>query len=171
MIYSGGVDCCDVVERDVGEGRLAAAHVVEPGVGVASRALHDATPQRRGVAWRGSSTLGAIAVALLPKCPACWSAYAGLSSLLGLSFVVEEQYLLPLTCALLALALAALGLQARRQRRYGPWLLAACAALATLAGKFAFEHDGLMYTGIGSLLLASLWSSCRFSRRPQLKLA
>jgi hypothetical protein len=103
-------------------------------------------------------------VALLPKCPACWSAYAGLSSLFGLSFVVEQRYLLPLTCALLALALAALGLQARRQRRYGPWLLACSAALATISGKFAFDHDGLMYAGIGALLLASLWSSCRWSR-------
>lgn len=106
-------------------------------------------------------------MALLPKCPACWSAYAGLSSLLGLSFVVEPRYLLPLTVALLALALAALGLQARRQHRYGPWLLACSGALATVAGKFALDLEGLMYTGIGSLLLASLWSSCRWSWLPR----
>lgn len=105
---------------------------------------------------------GAIAVALLPKCPACWSAYAGLSSLLGLSFTLDERYLLPLTSALLALAIAALWLQARRGRGYGPWLLAGGAAGATLTGKFVLENDVLMYLGIALLLLASLWSSCRW---------
>lgn len=106
-------------------------------------------------------------MALLPKCPACWSAYAGLSSLLGMSFVVEQRYLLPLTCALLTLSLTALGVQARRQRRYGPWLLACSAAIATLTGKFALGDDSLMYAGIGGLLLASLWSSCRWSWLPR----
>jgi mercuric ion transport protein len=105
---------------------------------------------------------GAIAVALLPKCPACWSAYAGLSSLFGLSIALEERYLLPLTSALLALAVGALWLQARRGRGYGPWLLGCGAASATLGGKFALESDMLMYAGIGSLLLASVWSSCRW---------
>jgi mercuric ion transport protein len=105
---------------------------------------------------------GAIAVALLPKCPACWSAYAGLSSLLGLSFTLAEGYLLPLTSALLGLAVAALWLQARRGRGYGPWLLACGAAGATLVGKFALESDALLYAGIASLLLASVWSSCRW---------
>jgi len=153
LCYTGIVDCCDVAQRDAPEAVTGSA--------VAD--MHDATAMPRGAGWRSGSTLGAIAVALLPKCPACWSAYAGLSSLLGLSFVVEQRYLLPLTCALLALSLAALGLQARRQRRYGPWLLACAAAIATLTGKFALVHDGLMYAGIGSLLLASLWSSCRWS--------
>jgi mercuric ion transport protein len=106
--------------------------------------------------------LGAIAVALLPKCPACWSAYAGLSSLLGLSIALEERYLLPLSSALLALAVFALWLQARRGRGYGPWLLAQGAAGAILVGKFALENDVLMYAGIVSLLLASVWSSCRW---------
>jgi hypothetical protein len=119
-----------------------------------------------GSGWRrGGSVASAIAVALLPKCPACWSAYAGLSSLLGLSFVVEQRYLLPLTTLLLALALAALALQARRARSYGPLALAALAAATTLAGKFALESDVLLYSGLGSLLLASLWSSCRGAQR------
>ena len=173
VLYRDAVDCCDFVE-----GRVAERPVVE-GARVESRAdspraaLHHATldgagPSRTsrspGAGLRRGSTLGAVAVALLPKCPACWSAYAGLSSLLGLSFVVEQRYLLPLTAALLGLALAALGLQARRQRRYAPWLLACAAASATLAGKFAFDQDAILYTGIGGLLLASLWSSCRWSR-------
>jgi mercuric ion transport protein len=157
------VDCCDVAQREVLE------DATHSGGGEARDATPGSAARARsaGSGWRSSSTLGAIAVALLPKCPACWSAYAGLSSLLGLSFVVEECYLLPLTCALLTVSLAALGLQARRQRRYGPWLLACSAAIATLVGKFALMHDGLMYAGIGSLLLASLWSSCRWGWQPR----
>src|SRR6476620_5070620 len=86
LCYTGIVDCCDVAERDA----------PEAGTGSALADLHDATPglmtpghgtpgqaaMPRGAGWRSGSTLGAIAVALLPKCPACWSAYAGLSSLL-----------------------------------------------------------------------------------------
>ena len=121
------------------------------------------TPDTPGSRWRRAGTLGgAVAVALLPKCPACWSAYAGLSSLLGLSFVVESRYLFPLTSALLALAVAGLWVQARRGRGHGPWRLASAAAGATLLGKFGIESDTLMYAGLGSLLLASLWSSCRW---------
>jgi mercuric ion transport protein len=110
---------------------------------------------------------GAIAVALLPKCPACWSAYAGLSSLLGLSFVVEPSYLLPLTSGLLALALVPLWLQARRGRGYAPWLLACAAAAATLLGKFVLESDALLYGGVASLLLASFWSRSARARSPR----
>jgi hypothetical protein len=73
-----------------------------------------------------------------------------------------ELNILPNTCALLGLASAALWLQARRGRGYGPWLLACAAGGATLAGKFALENDALMYTGIGLLLFASVWSSCRW---------
>jgi hypothetical protein len=118
--------------------------------------------------WRRAGTVGsAIAVALLPKCPACWSAYAGLSSLLGLSFVVDERYLLPLTSGLLVLALVPLWLQARRGRGHGPWLLACAAAAATLLGKFAVESDVLLYGGLASLLLASLWSRSAPARLPR----
>jgi len=146
------VDCCNSTEADLGGGAQTGAR---------GEALHG-LPRAESRWQRPSTIAGAIAVALVPKCPACWSAYAGLSSLLGLQVALDERYLLPLTSALLALAGAALWLQARRGRGYGPWLLACGAAGATLAGKFALENDALMYAGIGSLLLASLWSSCRW---------
>ena len=139
------MDCCNT--GDTGTAGAATSEVRGGARGGAQSSLR-----------RASTVGGAIAVALLPKCPACWSAYAGLSSLLGLSFVVEERYLLPLTSALLALALVALWLQARHGRGYGPWLLACAAASATLIGKFAIDSDTLLYAGVASLLLASLWS-------------
>jgi mercuric ion transport protein len=102
--------------------------------------------------------LAAILVALLPKCPACWSAYAGLSSLLGLSFVVEARYLLPLTAGLLSLAVGALARKAQRSRRYEPCVLGLVASGGVLIGKFGIESALLMYTSVGALAMATLWS-------------
>lgn len=145
------VDCCDVEPAPPRSARTRG-----------SAARHW---QRRG------TLLGTIAVALLPKCPACWSVYAGLSSVLGLSFVVRERYLLPLTAGLLTLSLLALWSSLRQRRGLlqslraglGPWLLACAGALATLAGKFALDRELLLYGGLATLLLASLWSSRRLA--------
>jgi len=156
------VDCCDPVDSDTGGGETRG------GATQARAGAHLDAEQGSPSHWRRAGTVGsAIAVALLPKCPACWSAYAGLSSLLGLSFVVEERYLLPLTSGLLVLALVPLWLQARRGRGYWPWLLACTAAAATLLGKFVLESDVLLYGGLASLLLASLWSRSARARSPR----
>ncbi len=48
-----------------------------------------------------------IGLSLLPKiaCPACWPAYAGLLSSIGLGFLIPNRaYLLPLTAIFLAVA-------------------------------------------------------------------
>jgi mercuric ion transport protein len=143
-VYTGSVDCCDVDTP-----------ATPPAVGDSPRvALGRAGP-----------ALGAVAVALLPKCPACWSVYAGLSSLLGLSIALDERYLLPLTCGLLVLSIGALVLQAQRGRGHGPWRLAAGAAVLILLGKFVWASDPCTYAGAAGLLFASLWSR-RGPRRP-----
>lgn len=49
--------------------------------------------------WKhGLLSLPGVTVSLLPKlmCPACWPAYAGLLSSLGLGFLISARYLLPL---------------------------------------------------------------------------
>jgi hypothetical protein len=153
VIYSPTVDCCDPpLPPDISSSASSA--------GIPTGQHLTGVP--RGHWQRGGTVLGAVVVALLPKCPACWSVYAGLSSVLGLSFVVQASYLLPLTASLLALSLGALWLQARRGRGWGPLRLATVGALATLAGKFAWESDPVLYAGLGALLTASLWSSCRW---------
>jgi mercuric ion transport protein len=124
----------------------------------------DRAPTRAGYALgvsngkRYSTLAGAIAVALLPKCPACWSAYAGLSSLLGLSFVVEARYLLPLTAGLLGLAVCALALSARDGRGHGPWLLALVMGAGVLTAKFVVDSELWMYMSVLGLALAALWN-------------
>jgi hypothetical protein len=106
----------------------------------------------------------AVGVALLPKCPACWSVYAGLSSVLGVSFSLEPALLLPLTLASLGLALAALASMAWRTRSYLPLALGAASSLGVWAGKFALNSDVLTWLGLLGLIVAALGARWRRGR-------
>lgn len=102
-----------------------------------------------------------IGVSVLPKlaCPACWPAYAGLITSIGLGFLISVRYLLPLTIVFLILALAAMLFKARDRRGYSPFLLAVLAASGILLGKFAWGSRTTVYGAIGLLLVASLWNT------------
>jgi mercuric ion transport protein len=109
----------------------------------------------------GLAIVPAIGAALLPKvtCPACWPAYAGFLSALGLSFLMETRWLLPLTAVFLGLAVGALAFRAGRRRGYAPFAVGVGAAALVLVGKFSFDCDGAMYVGLVGLVAASLWNS------------
>lgn len=109
----------------------------------------------------GGIPLPTVAVALLPKltCPACWPAYAGLLSSMGLGFFNYTAYLLPMTIMFLAIVIASLAFRAHQRRGYKPLLLGMVAATVLIVGKFGYESDALMYTGLGMLIIASLWNS------------
>lgn len=107
------------------------------------------------------ATAPGICLSLLPKlaCPACWPAYAGLLSSVGLGFLVSTVYLLPLTVAFLLLALAALVSRARKRRGHGPFLLGMAAAVGILFGKFLWGSNYILYGAVGLLVAASLWNT------------
>ena len=103
--------------------------------------------------------LPAAGAAMLPKltCPACWPAYAALLSSLGVGFVDYTPWLFPATAVFLAITL---GLLAWRPRRgYWPLVLGIAASAAVLIGKFAFESEAAVYTGIAVLAAASAWNA------------
>lgn len=102
----------------------------------------------------------ALGVSALPKlaCPACWPAYSGLLSSVGLGALVGEAWLLPLTAGFLAVAVAALAWGVRR-RGAGPLALGIAAAAVILSGKFAFGSDPAMWGGIVLLAAASAWNA------------
>src|SRR5260370_6403111 len=115
--------------------------------------------ERMSKKWRQSIlAVPSIGVSVLPKlaCPACWPAYAGLLTSIGLGFLISVRYLLPLTIAFLVLALAAMLFRARDRRGYGPFLLAVLAASSVLLGKFACASRPTVYGAIGLLVVASL---------------
>ncbi len=114
------------------------------------------------IRWRDClTTLLAVSLALLPRlaCPCQLPAYAGLLGSLGLAFLTRTVYLFPLTAMCLTLAVGGLGVQAKRRRGYGPFLLGFAAAASVLFGKFAIASPPLVHGGIALLLVASLWNS------------
>ena len=109
-----------------------------------------------------------IGLSLLPKiaCPACWPAYAGLLSSLGLGFLIPNaKYLLPMTAAFLVLAVGMLGFRARRRRSHAPLAVGTIAASLILLGKFSLTSNPVLYAGLGLLILASVWNSWPIASR------
>lgn len=108
-----------------------------------------------------TTLLPALAVALLPKvtCPACWPAYAGLLSAVGLGFLLKAEYLLPATALFLAVALGALLFRAESRRGYWPFAVGLVGALTVLGGKFLVNSSLLFYGGLTLLVASSLWNS------------
>lgn len=118
--------------------------------------------------WQSSAAmLPAVGMSLLPKlaCPACWPAYAGLMSSMGLGFLVDTTYLLPLIAVFLGGAVGALAFRARRRHGYGPFLLGLFAAALVFVGKFVLDSDQAMYGGIAMLVGASLWNAWPKTKR------
>lgn len=110
-----------------------------------------------------------IGFSMLPKlaCPACWPAYAGFLTSLGLGFLISTIYLLPLTLAFLGLALGAMVFKARERHGYLPFLFGMVAASGVLTGKFLWESNSTVYASLGLLIMASLWNSWPRGKRNQ----
>ena len=101
-----------------------------------------------------------VGVSMLPKviCPICSPAYPAVLSSLGLGFLVSTTYLLPVTIALLAVASGALAFRASNRRGRRPFWIGVIAASTVVAGKFWFGSTPITYSGVGLLVLASVWN-------------
>lgn len=78
---------------------------------------------------------------------------------LGIGFLMEAQWLLPLTVFFLSVAVAALAVRARQRRGFGPFFLGTLASAIVLGSKFGVESNPAMYAGLGLLVAASLWNT------------
>lgn len=149
--------CCRIYAGGEGkhEGAPPVALIAAALTGVHASAA--ATPIRRQLA----PLLPAIGTAAMPKlvCPACWPAYTGLLSAMGLGFINYSPLLLPLTSVFLAVMLSTLAWRASSRHGYGPLGLGTLAAAIVLIGKFRFDSDIATYTGIALLVGASLWNT------------
>ena len=134
-----------------------------PSIELISQALQRAgtVPVAKVELNRQLTLVPAILFALLPKvaCPACWPAYIGLLSAVGLGFLAETKYLLPLTAIFLAIVLAGLVYRAGTRRGYGPFLLGMLASSIVLAGKFMLESSIIFYSGLALLVGSSIWNT------------
>ena len=98
---------------------------------------------------------------LLPAgvCPACWPAYAGAASSLGLGFTLSAEFLIPLAVLFLGFSLLALGYRAQKRRGYGPLVLGVGGALGVLVGKLLLSSESLSYVALTAIVAAGLWNS------------
>ena len=107
----------------------------------------------------GLLTIPGVLVSLLPAlaCPLGWPVYAALLSSLGLGFLTSSAYLLPLTGALLAIAVVGLALQARTAG-YVPLVLGLASFAVILPGKFILASNLMAYAGVALMVIASIWT-------------
>ncbi len=103
----------------------------------------------------------AMLFALLPKvaCPACWPAYVGVLSAVGLGFLTRTEYLVPLTVLFLTVVLVGQAFGAGRRRGYGPLGLGIIASTGVLLGKFTLHSGFLFYSGLALLVGSSFWNT------------
>ncbi|QDU38800.1 hypothetical protein Mal4_31300 [Maioricimonas rarisocia] len=152
---SAQADCCRLYANESGDLQGV------PSIEAICSALREQPGETQALAGGPRSwlpILPAVGVSLLPNlaCPACWPAYAGLLSAMGLGFLAEATYLLPLTGLFLMVAVGALAWQSRNRR--GPVLLGLLAAVTVLAGKFWFDSSPAMAAGIVLLAGATFWN-------------
>lgn len=153
-----GADCCRVYQWRKGKFQGT------PSLEAITTALQDSgspTDNANRALPPSLAVLPAVSVAMLPNltCPACWPAYAGLLSSLGLGFLTQTSYLLPITVVFLVVAVGALGFRAANRHGYGPFLIGLVAAVGVVLGKFLFDSDVVMYGGIALLIGASMWNT------------
>jgi mercuric ion transport protein len=149
-----GAACCRLY-------RSGGAFQGVPPAEVITSALLDHSAESSGSPPSWLAMLPAIGVAMLPKlaCPACWPAYVGLLSSIGLRFLTQTAYLFPLTIAFFAVAVGALGFRAQSRHGHGPFLAGLVAAVVVIVGKFWFESDPAVYSGISLLIGGSVWNT------------
>ena len=104
----------------------------------------------------------AIALPHAGTCPACWPLIGGLASSLGVTFLAETRYLLPLMIGCFAMAIAALGYGARHD--YRPLIVGVVASCVILIGELILDASLVTVAGAGLLVGAYLWSF--WLRRP-----
>ncbi|MEO6954029.1 MAG: MerC family mercury resistance protein [Polyangia bacterium] len=152
-------NCCRVYADATGWIHAPATDQIAAALTIAQQENTSSPP---GTDWRSSvAALPGIVLALLPKiaCPACWPAYAGALTSLGVGFLLDVRWLFPLTAVFMLIAVFMLGFRARRRRGFAPFFLGMNAATIVLAGKFGFESDAAMYAGLGLLVAASIWNT------------
>ena len=103
----------------------------------------------------GGSLLATLA------CPLCWPMYAGVLAALGVGGVTYSTLALPLGLGFLALSVASLWYRANQRRGYRPLLLGIAGAGLLLAGEMAIGSEVVTFSGVGVLIVASVWNAWR----------
>lgn len=160
---SEGADCCRLYDDE--EGGYGKA----PRAATIARKLKEVMDRKKSLIHRSSAgkrwmrggfaAMPGVGFALLPgiSCPACWPAYAGLLSSLGVGFFNYTRYLFPFTLGFMVLAVGSMFYGAGRRKGYKPAAMGLAACSAIILGRFVFDYAPILYGGTGLLVAASLW--------------
>ena len=117
--------------------------------------------------WAAGATMtSGLAMALVPKCPACVAAYFGFFSAFGVDLWAPD-YLWPLTYTLFGASLIFLAFRAWRDAFYKPFALVVAGACALIAARVQDASPVFVWTGCGLFLAGVLWSA-RHAVRPNI---
>lgn len=105
------------------------------------------------------SLLPAAGLALLPKCPLCWAAYASVAAGLGVAPAAGHRLILGLLAAALLAALAAVAARSRAIADRRPLIPAGLGTAAVLLGRLILGSMVLVYLGLAVLAGAAVWSA------------
>ncbi len=142
---SEGANCCRIYVDQNGKyiGIPSAESITSALIKAKSAGVVTGTDIKQLSNWRSNlAVLPGIGIALFPKvaCPACWPAYAGFLSSIGIGFVNYTPYILPLTTIFLILAVVSLWYRAGTRRGYRPLILGIFAAtIVWLGNLFSFQ--------------------------------
>ena len=155
----------DVSGEPGGSGHASCRLYISPRTGQRS-GVPDVLTIRRALSGEGrwiehTALLPAVGLGLLPKiaCPACWPAYAGVLSSLGLGFLLSTKYALPLTLISLVIAMLAMGATARQRRDWRPVWFGGLAAMVLIASKFLWNFAPVVYAATALLVIAAAWNT------------
>ena len=157
-----GSDSCRIYDHGLGGVKgVPPVQAIASALGNGGRSTVGRAAGRGPGRWGFLASLPGVGAGLLPVgvCPACWPAYAGILGSLGLGFLLESAYLLPVTIGFFGLALFALAFRAKTRRGYGPFGLGTAAVGSVLLFKFAYAADPLVYAGLFGLVAASVWNA------------
>jgi len=126
---------------------------------IQSRNETQSSPSQR--TWQSSlgTISGATLLAFFTRllCPSCWPMYAGILSSMGLGFLMQKVWLMPLTIITLLFVIVSLGYRANSRRGFKPFILGMLGAVALLSGQFIFS-DISIEKDLFNWVLISKWS-------------
>lgn len=104
--------------------------------------------------------LPSIVLVILPKCPFCALAYAGIFSSLGISHEFYESYLQPTIYVLLIISGLSLFISATHRKNYYAFLMFSIGLIFLFTGRNVLDIQWIMLTGfimiVGSILLNTI---------------
>lgn len=127
--------------------------VIEAALARAMAREHAGAPSERA---GGDRLTKPVVLVLLPLSCCLPLVLASLSSL-SLGGVLSMDFSFPLVAGFLGVALAILGLFARRTRRYGPLVAGVVAAGAIMLDRLALFYRPMTFGGVAVLVGASVW--------------